>query len=598
MSSVSFFHTMKENDFLDIFLSSDENGISDIPSDFEIAEPESFQLNWCNTDLLTTAFPYAASNCNSYQTLQHATPEKLIEQNIDVLQPVNVTEYQENGISQLLKTVAASPSEYLTNSVATTSGNFDSANAIQFQNSSSYNAAQLNAANAQIDESIIPWSFQTQPLFSQQNENPSLGPENNLPGQYNLSFNSQPLSSTGNDVVSSANRSSSMDEAVDNFSSTYELVKRKRMEIQKVQHAKVPRLSAINAYDTLCNDVTSTMSSHMYATDNPFSSITSTVGATASAELSQQDVNGKPISSPIASELDNIFQVLDTFSSDDGQTSISVTSSNIQAPIKQENPHDLPHYFSSVNPSSNSNPTSNGNPSSTGGTIVESANEFHEVCPACKQLSIVSQFRNSQLRLCKKCAEDLQNSFKQPSVEQNEPSSTNSSSVVLSCGEASGKKQQLPKQEAGTSNGTVAHVVAINPNSNSVGQAAGPSLYIVMDGKTIPLTIAQVQQPISTQENLNANSIAQLSVQQTVNDTSQGAQKNLIKIAPLRNPPPQAGSCLVIGGIIPGPSIQPTDTNRRKSKPSVDDSKRIHVCTYPNCNKSYFKGSHLKAHLR
>ncbi|RDD41055.1 Krueppel-like factor 5 [Trichoplax sp. H2] len=62
---------------------------------------------------------------------------------------------------------------------------------------------------------------------------------------------------------------------------------------------------------------------------------------------------------------------------------------------------------------------------------------------------------------------------------------------------------------------------------------------------------------------------------------------------PIQIPPP---------AYVSTPLVQSTKTdksppgNRRSSTDT--NSKRVHHCTYPNCNKVYTKSSHLKAHLR
>jgi len=141
---------------------------------------------------------------------------------------------------------------------------------------------------------------------------------------------------------------------------------------------------------------------------------------------------------------------------------------------------------------------------------------------------------------------------------------------------------------------TMAHLVAVNSSetqpSTSTASTSAP-LFLLLDGKMIPVTIAQVV-PNTTPSPVTILPGPQV----TERNEPQTSQKPLTKIAPLPVISAQQGSCILIAGIAPGAVASDSEINKQLKKEK--DSLRVHACNYKGCNKTYKKSSHLKAHIR
>lgn len=188
---------------------------------------------------------------------------------------------------------------------------------------------------------------------------------------------------------------------------------------------------------------------------------------------------------------------------------------------------------------------------------------------------------------------------------------------------------ELPKKENNkdikmevSSGGTLAHLVAIDPSyvnanktnpnlpttplTNTINANIGANnipLFIAIEGKLIPVKLAQIQMPtpnVKEEPNSDQNFPKQVPTERgSVNDSTNSSNngKNFVKIAPLPSLASQQGSCIMIAGLAL-PPISGNSNSVDEAKTADKDNLRTHLCTYPGCNKSYTKSSHLKTHYR
>ena len=499
------------------------------------------------------------------------------------------------------------------------------------------------------NNSIFPWSFQA--TYEQQNTMVSKPlqtlPQNNqfikveaatatCSTTHGTSMLSQPLIETINDSLSSIPRNSSLANALNDFDKTYEQVKRKNEESDRLHVEKIPKLSSDSALSISDLDplhLAPTSSFRALLGDDSNDASASTSFPSMDPELYSQGIHFTVRSEPdppVSTQLNSFLA-----SSPHHPPSTSSTANPSSAPQSSGITntvvldHDIDTLLGDIGTLHNEGPSQHwsiGNSSLLSNTTAQPSSSkdalLHQllsttshnsekvqddvkpsfglnadgisstICPVCKKAITGSSETStgSQAQMCKSCVSAIEKNVKPETTE-----STNTS------------KQEIPiKKEDSKPNSSasvVAHLVAVNsnPGSNSALPSTVP-LYVLIDGKAIPLTVAQVQTSAESNENNAAARSSATSTSQNqvsvcnITTAPAAVSKNMLKISPMPMPSKSSG-CLMIAGIVPG-SATYSQTAEKQSKPANDDALRIYGCDYPNCNKRYFKSSHLKAHIR
>ncbi|CAK8685577.1 unnamed protein product [Clavelina lepadiformis] len=517
----------------------------------------------------------------------------------------------------------------------------------------------MDSRGSEKNESIFPWSFQTNEhtlreilgddshfdFTSNQTELP-----NHMSDLHGVPSTSKFLYDNINSPLSSIPRNGSLANALNDFDKTYEKVRRKNEASETLESKTSNFLDVhkdINYFDpssgTPCS-FQALLSDGDNANHSAFNVSNNTM-LCEDPELNQHKSADYPTSVAYHSAANSFLENVSSFNQGcAGQSSHIYEKQGerypktVSAQIPVESSwNSLVHNKIKHEPSNEPLSQNTTDNSILKATLADQFGQKNQCCNACGVKSFVSSFKGSLLQLCEKCSKDLENSLKvdrsdTAAVKQKVKTNIVEIPQVTAYSDSSTSKSVIAGQDH-----TVAHLIALNTcgsgntvssgtASNNVdittGTPAQMSLFIVIQGKTIPITLAQVQQPSSLLEPQsvaaedssvkdNTGQSIQMDDNKKLVSTVLGSsssekrsldharQKNLIKIAPLPVISAQPGSCIMIAGIAPENSLQPSVSGSSKhSKPEINDALRIHCCPYSGCTKRYTKSSHLKAHIR
>nr|APG79781.1 krueppel-like factor 10 [Mesocentrotus nudus] len=173
----------------------------------------------------------------------------------------------------------------------------------------------------------------------------------------------------------------------------------------------------------------------------------------------------------------------------------------------------------------------------------------------------------------------------------------------------------VPAASAGSSPSPVQLMPQMQESRNSVQQPCEPQpKYIAVNGSfQIPVSCQNGPSAMlakSTEQSTNVQTVSFIQIpQQTTQKSSSNGQSDKLKTVVMAVP---ANVMVVVNGmaksegqklcpLAPAPSrcTSPMSDKAPMSPAATEFSRRRnHICTFPNCGKTYFKSSHLKAHVR